>query len=469
MVFASLVFLYLFLPLNLIIYFALPTVSLRNICLVVFSLFFYAWGEPVWVSLLLLTATTDFIHGIIIEKFRDRIWAKVALISCLTINLSLLGVFKYAGLIVETLNSLLPFLELDVPKVALPIGISFYTFQSISYVADVYKGQLKAERSYLNFLMFVSLYPQLVAGPIVRYSTIANELSSRQVTLQDMSKAVTRFCMGLFKKVCIANVAGELVKKFMEQDTSTLCTLDAWFGVTMYALQIYFDFSAYSDMAIALGWMFGFHYLENFNYPYIARSASEFWRRWHISLQTFFRDYVYIPLGGNRHHLLRNLFVVWFLTGLWHGASWNFVLWGLYYGFLIAVERYFLLRILEKLPRAFGHIYLIFAVLVGWVLFYFDDLLRVRDYYLVMFGFSESPLVSDLLLPEIKQNLFWLLLSIILCLPVYQVVKPHLERLEERFRLFLGPGLALSNATLLIVATAMLVGKTYNPFIYFRF
>ncbi|MCA9637701.1 MAG: MBOAT family protein, partial [Myxococcales bacterium] len=335
MVFASLVFLYVFLPLNLLTYYGLRRESHRNLALIAASLIFYAWGEPVWVSLLILSSALDYVHALIIERWRGSGWAKAALASSIVTNLGLLGAFKYSGFLARGLNDAFG-LGLSVPEFALPIGISFYTFQALSYVADVYRGEVAAQRSYLKFLLFLSLYHQLVAGPIVRYVHIAREIAERRHTLADFSGGITRFCVGLFKKVCIANVAGQLVMRTMEVDPGGLSVAEGWFGLLMFSLQIYYDFSGYSDMAIGLGMLFGFHYHENFNYPYVARSAAEFWRRWHISLGSFFRDYLYIPLGGRRRRPIRNLLIVWGLTGLWHGASWNFVLWGLYFGVLIA-------------------------------------------------------------------------------------------------------------------------------------
>ena len=298
MVFASLVFLAIFLPINLIGYYLLRTTPLRNAWMIVSSLVFYAWGEPLWVGLLIFTTIFDYFNGRIVERFRDRVWAKVGVAVCLVVNLAMLATFKYSGFIVENINTLSG-LSLSVPAFSLPIGISFYTFQSISYVIDVYRGQHKAQTSYPKFLLFVSMYHQLVAGPIVRYSHIAAEIDNRVNTFADFSSGVSRFCLGLLKKVVFANIAGEFVRRFLDGDLSSISSGEAFFGLFSFSLQIYFDFSGYSDMAIGLGRMFGFHYHENFNHPYIARSATDFWRRWHMSLGSFFRDYVYIPLG---HH-----------------------------------------------------------------------------------------------------------------------------------------------------------------------
>ena len=363
MVFADLIFLYCFLPLNLIFYYMSGNKLWRNIVLVAFSLFFYAWGEPVWIILLIFSATIDYFHGLMVEANRGNVKAKLAVASSVVVNLGLLGIFKYSGLLYETINSVFG-LSLKVPTFALPIGISFYTFQTISYVIDVYRGEAAAQRSYLKFLMYVSLYPQLVAGPIVRYRDVETEINVRTETLAGISRGMSRFCVGLLKKTLIANFAGSLSAGFLGGDLNNLSVLGAWYGIALYAIQIYYDFSGYSDMAIGLANMFGFHYLENFNYPYVSRSATEFWRRWHISLGTFFREYLYIPLGGNRNMMIRNLLVTWFLTGLWHGASWNFVVWGLFWGMLILIEKLFLSRVLECVPRIFSHLYLLAAMLV---------------------------------------------------------------------------------------------------------
>ncbi len=421
-------------------------------------------------SLLLFTSVVDYCHGLLVERFRGTVWAKVALASSLTVNLGLLAAFKYSKFLCESVNAALG-TELSVPTFSLPIGISFYTFQAISYVVDVYRGELAAQRSYTKFLLFVSLYHQLVAGPIVRYAHVAEEVERRRHSLADVSAGVSRFCVGLFKKVCVANVAGLLVVRFMEADPATLSVAEAWFGLTMFSLQIYFDFSAYSDMAIGLGRMFGFHYRENFDYPYIARSATEFWRRWHMSLGTFFRDYLYIPLGGKQHRPYRNLFVVWGLTGLWHGASWNFVFWGLYFAILIALERLALQRVLNALPRAVSHAYLLIAVVLGWALFYFEDLGRLGAYLGVLAG--GAPLTSgpDLAL-VLREHCFWLALALLLCVPVGPRLRDWAVGLAARrrgARPWLAAAVVLVNLGALLLATAMLVGRTYNPFLYFRF
>lgn len=470
MVFASLTFLYIFLPLNLVLYYLFPNRIYQNALLTLFSFCFYAWGEPVWISLLILSATGDYFFGRLIEQHKHTRKAKVYLISSVTINLSLLFIFKYSGFIIDNING---FTGLSIPKPefdGLPVGISFYTFQTISYTIDVYRGQVKAQKSWLNFMLFVSLYHQLVAGPIVRYSEIANEIENRVSRLTDISMGITRFCIGLFKKVFIANVAGALVDKYLQGDISHLSVAEAWFGIIMYSIQIYFDFSGYSDMAIGLGKMFGFNYGENFVYPYISTSVTEFWRRWHISLGTFFKDYIYIPLGGNKTKAIRNLFVVWLLTGLWHGASWNFVLWGMYFGSIIWIERAFLLNYMKNRPAIFSHVYLLFFAVIGWAIFYFEDLHQLGAFFAILFGFSGHELSTPEFIQVFWAHINWMLLAFILCMPVYNYVtnKGRELVLQPRFAM-LWIMVIVFNLSLLFMSSALLVGKSYNPFIYYRF
>jgi alginate O-acetyltransferase complex protein AlgI len=468
MVFANLTFLYIFLPINLILYYSWNNKTYRNVLLMLMSFVFYAWGEPIWISLLIFSALIDYLHGILTEKWRNTPWKKIPLISSLLINLSLLGSFKYASFITENINLITGF-NFSVPTYTLPIGISFYTFQTISYVFDVYKGEVKAQRSLSKFMLFVSLFHQLVAGPIVRYAHIAHEIDNRKVSLQDISAGISRFCIGLFKKIAVANVAGELVNTYMGGNLYNLSCVESWFGVILFAIQIYFDFSGYSDMAIGLGRMVGFHYHENFNYPYTAKSASDFWRRWHISLGTFFRDYVYIPLGGNKRKLYRNLLIVWFLTGLWHGASWNFILWGLFWGLLILIERLFLQNLLTRLPQFVSHIYLLFAALIGWTMFYFVDLSKLISYFKIMFTNSNNNIISIEFYSVFFSNIYWIILTLFLCLPIYPFLKGkkiHLSETKQKILPYIKIGFSLS---LLFISTMLLVNKTYNPFLYFRF
>jgi len=471
-VFSSLFFLCVFLPLNLILYYAIKNRAYRNWLLIATSLLFYAWGEPVWVTLLVCSSLLVYYAALIVDRNRGNWKGKAALALSVAGNLFILGFFKYAGFIAENLNSLLG-TELPVPSFGLPIGISFYTFQAISYVADVYRGEVKAQPSFFKLLLFVSLFHQLVAGPIVRYKDIAGEIEQRVETPEQFNYGVSRFIMGLGKKVLIANTAGEISKNFLGTDYARLPVAGAWLGIFLFALQIYFDFSGYSDMAIGLGKMFGFTYKENFNYPYISRSATEFWRRWHISLGSFFRDYLYIPLGGNRNHQVRNLFVVWALTGLWHGASWNFVIWGLYYFALILLEKKFLLRLFKKLPPIISRVYLWAAVLVGWVFFYHLDLEEALQFLGIMFGVKAAAFSGPEVALHFWNNALFLLVAAAGCTPLMKEMGKRLNGGEpgkvpwiSRIAKVAAP---LANIAVLLLSIIFLVGQSYNPFLYFRF
>ncbi len=475
MVFASLLFLFIFLPLNLIFYYSTKNKKYRNYILIVFSLMFYGWGEPIWISLLILSSLFDWGNALFIQKHRGTKWAKIGVVVTLIFNLGLLATFKYDVFLVDQVNSLLG-TSFTAPGYALPIGISFYTFHTISYVVDVYRGDIKAQRSFPNFLMYVSLYSSLVAGPIIRYAHVETEINRRKENLKDFSLGLSRFCIGLFKKVIIANIAAEIVRKYMGDNGDpltmtelfSLSSLEAWVGLIMFAIQIYFDFSGYSDMAIGLGRMFGFHFRENFNYPYIAKSIGDFWRRWHISLGSIFRDYVYIPLGGNKKRVYLNLFIVWFLTGMWHGPSWNFIFWGLYFFIFIALERAFLLKVLEKIPTFFSHLYALAIIIPGWVIFYFTDTDILIAYVKKLFSFSAGPNGNIEVMNILTTHLFWLILAIILCMPVYHKIKVWVEKKERRITFYDTATIGF-NVVLLFICIAQLVGKSYNPFIYFRF
>ncbi len=475
MVFASLLFLFIFLPLNLILYYGSKNPRWRNWVLIAFSLMFYGWGEPIWISLLIISSLIDWANAIFIEKHRGTQWGKIGVVVTLVLNLGLLATFKYDVFLVDQVNALLG-TSFTAPGYALPIGISFYTFHTISYVVDVYRGDIKAQRNFPNFLMYVSLYSSLVAGPIIRYAHVAHEIDKRNENLKDFSAGLSRFCIGLFKKVIIANVAAELVKKYMGDNSdplslaelASLSSFEAWVGLSMFALQIYFDFSGYSDMAIGLGRMFGFHFRENFNYPYISKSISEFWRRWHISLGSIFRDYVYIPLGGNKKRVYFNLFVVWFLTGMWHGASWNFIFWGLYFFIFIALEKAFLQKWLDKAPAFLAHVYALAIIIPGWVIFYFTDTSMLIAYVKKLFSFSAGPEGNTDVMNTITSHLFWMILAIVLCMPVYHKVMAWIEKKEKRITFYETATIGF-NVMLLFLCVAQLVGKSYNPFIYFRF
>lgn len=471
MVFSSLVFLCVFLPANLALYFLIPNKAWRNGILIISSLFFYAWGEPVWVTVLLFSTFFDYFNGLMIEKHRGAWKAKAFVTLSVVGNLAILGVFKYSGFIIENINALSGS-NIAAPNFALPIGISFYTFQTISYTVDVYRGETEAQKSPFKLLLFVSLFHQLVAGPIVRYADIAAQIEDRRVTPEGFSEGVNRFIIGLGKKVLLANTAGELARTFLESDPERLPVTGAWLGILLYAFQIYFDFSGYSDMAIGLGRMFGFTYKENFNYPYTARSTTEFWRRWHISLGTFFRDYVYIPLGGNRRLQYRNLLIVWFLTGLWHGASWNFILWGLYYFVFIFIEKLFLNRLFERIPAFFTRIYLIIVVLVGWVFFYYTDLDKAFRFLGTMFGKAPAFTNSEVSI-LFGSNAIFMIIAAIACTPIiknlFARVRDYISGVPERAAFADKVFKPVMNIFILVLSIVFLVGQSYNPFLYFKF
>ena len=467
MVFSSMTFLLLFLPAALLLYYISPR-KLKNGVLFFLSLVFYAWGEPVYVLIMLFSTALDYTCGRLVEKYRGTNKQKIGLIVSICVNVGLLCFFKYTDFFIGTVNSLFGtgIGKLGLP---LPIGISFYTFQTMSYTVDVYRGEAKMQRNIVTFGAYVSLFPQLIAGPIVRYRDVAEQLDGREHTVDRFGDGVKRFVTGLGKKVLLANNIGMLWDALKSTDPARLSAVGAWLGIAAFAFQIYFDFSGYSDMAIGLGKMFGFEFRENFDHPYVSRSVTEFWRRWHISLGQWFRDYVYIPLGGNRRGLpvqLRNVAIVWLLTGFWHGASWNFVLWGAYYGVLLMLEKLFLLKLLDKLPRAARHVYTLFAVLLGWVLFAFDDLGAGMKYLGAMFG-AGAGFVNDGALYYLLSYLPLILFCALASTPLFAFLyKKFKEKLGE------GPTLALDTlrvASFTLLSMAYLVSGTYNPFLYFRF
>lgn len=467
MVFSSLIFLFIFFPLTLLLYFIARNIKTKNFILVAASLVFYSWGEPVWVILLIFSSILDYTVSHAIEKHWNQPITKFYLAVSVIINLGLLAVFKYSGFFISTVNSVFG-LSLPEPAFSLPIGISFYTFQTMSYSIDVYRGNVKAQKSFMNFLMFVSLFPQLIAGPIVRYSDIEDQISKRTVTTEAFSAGTTRFMAGLGKKVLIANYAGSLATSLLKDIDST-AVMSVWFGVLFYAFQIYFDFSGYSDMAIGLGKMFGFDYPENFKYPYISTSITEFWRRWHITLSSFFRDYVYIPLGGNRVGVPRqilNLLIVWGLTGLWHGASWNFVLWGLYYFFFLCLEKFILKKFFDKIPSPIRWLYSMSVVLVGWMIFYFDDFQTLITAFSVAFGHTGNAFTDPVSETLVINNVPFILIAAIASTPVLNVIRRLVEKSSPLTESILR---IVYNIVMLILCVASLVGSTYNPFLYFRF
>lgn len=462
MVFSSLTFLFIFLPINLILYFSSGNLFFRNIVLIIFSLIFYAWGEPFWIILLLFSSFFDYFNGLAIEKAISLSKKKIFLIISIIGNLGILVAFKYSGFIYDNIR-LLTDLPFERPENTLPIGISFYTFQTMSYVMDVYRGDVKAQRSPLKFLMFVSLFHQLVAGPIVRYKTIEEDIEKRHIDWNSFGYGVQRFCFGLFKKVIIANSAGEFVDYYLMEQLGLHGSLGSLFGLLMFAIQIYFDFSGYSDMAIGLGRMFGFNYNENFKHPYAAKSVTDFWRRWHISLGTFFRDYVYIPLGGNRNKQIRNLLIVWSLTGLWHGASWNYVIWGLYFFVLLFLEKKILLSFYDRAFKPLRIIVTLILVVYGWSFFYFEDMGLFFDFNKSLFGSVGD--LSLVLKQDLLQNIFWLILVIFLCVPWDELI--HFET-NVNARLIAVSSLVFTIFTF-VISVIYLVGSSYNPFLYFRF
>lgn len=490
MVFSDLLFIFVFLPFFIITYIAgnfIDKVRIkrakaeseplkrpmlwRNVSLIIFSVLFYSWGEPVYMALMLLAVVINFIAGIFIGNSDLPRIRKTWLIIGVAADLAILASFKYLGFFASSLVSI--GLPVPVPEVALPIGISFYIFQSISYLVDVYRKDSAYQKNFFDLLLYISMFPQLIAGPIVRYGTVAEEIHNRNVSPADISEGTYRFFIGLGKKVIFANILGEIATQLIGGSLDNLSAWEAWVGIIAFSLQIYFDFSGYSDMAIGLGRSVGFHFPENFNHPYTATSMTDFWRKWHMSLGSFFRDYVYIPMGGNRKHQVLNIMTVWFLTGMWHGASWNFIIWGLYFGFIIMIEKYTVLK--WKIPRIFLHIYSILLLIIGWGIFYFDDIGRLGAFYRAFFGFNGA---SDGGMPITVQSLIfdnlWLWIgAIVLCLPV----RPMLARKADQIALR-GPGFvsqsvlatrALISAAILAISVALLVGATNNAFIYTRF
>ena len=481
MVFSDLFFIFVFLPVFLLCYMSAwlidkkwlgteeqPATGARNAVLVTFSLIFYAWGEPVYVFLMLGSVVVNYLAGRIIDSQESH--RKAALAVGIAVNLLILGTFKYAGFFAQTLCD--AGLTVPIPKISLPIGISFYTFQSISYLVDIYRREAPVQRRFVNLLLYISMFPQLIAGPIVRYEIVALEIKNRRVTPYDFVEGSYRFLIGLGKKVILANQLSEISDQFLANNLDNLSTTGAWVGIAAFTLQIFFDFSGYSDMAIGLGRCMGFHFAENFTHPYCCRTITEFWRRWHISLGSFFRDYVYIPMGGNRRHQALNIFVVWFLTGMWHGASWNFIIWGVYFGIIVTLEKYTLLKIKRFIPSVLLHCYSMLLVIIGWGIFYFDDFGKMTRFFEI--GFGQAATLHDFTVESALLDNFWLwVVGIVFCLPVYDTVARLFHRVFRRQttlkkNLVLLTRLSVS-AVLLLVSVALLVGATNNAFIYTRF
>ena len=468
MLFSSIVFLFAFLPAVVILYYLLP-VRFRNVILLLASLVFYAWGEPVYLFLMLLSILFNYFSGLdIARNLQDKRAAKRSLVFNLIINLAVLGFFKYEGFVLDTLNGILP-VHISYHALPLPIGISFYTFQILSYIIDVYRGNVKVQTNLPNFALYVTMFPQLIAGPIVQYADVDEQLASREVSRTKFGEGSMYFIRGLAKKVLLANTSGMIFTEVSGLAKGNIAVMTAWLGAFAYMFQIYFDFSGYSDMAIGLGKMFGFEFNMNFNYPYVSKSITEFWRRWHISLSSWFRDYVYIPLGGNRvskiKHI-RNLLIVWFLTGLWHGAAWNFVAWGLYYGVILIIEKYLLSPVLDRLPDVVRHIYSIVLVVIGWVLFFSSSFGQAADYIRVMFGAGAHGFADRESMYLLTSNLILWLILIFGSTPLVHFRYEHMLRSKKWNTTIIN---SVVYAALFIVCIAYLVTETYNPFLYFRF
>lgn len=464
MVFSSLVFLFAYLPITLLAYYLVPRQG-RNIFLFIVNLIFYGWGEPKLVLLMVFNIFFNYIGGWLVDKYRaDAKKKKLFLILTCVLDIGILAVFKYTGMITETLN-MLPFLNIPELQISLPIGISFYTFQTMSYVIDVYRDDAPVSKNFINFGTYVALFPQLIAGPIVRYRDVAEQLVNRRETLEMFTRGVKLFMVGLAKKVIIANTMGTLTTNIFAT-TDENGVVGTWVGMIAYTFQIYFDFSGYSDMACGLGNMLGFEFLKNFNYPYIAKSITDFWRRWHISLSTWFKEYVYIPLGGNRKGVKRqilNLLIVWGLTGLWHGAAYNFVLWGLYYGLLLILEKFVLKKFLDRLPSFVQHIYTLFIVIIGWGLFYFTDVGQLGEFMVDLFNFGNG-ICGNQAFNLIMSNLPMLIIAAVASTPLAAMLYNRFEHTR-----FMWIPETLYCMGVLGVSMASLVNQSYNPFLYFRF
>lgn len=468
MVFSSVVFLYVFLPIMLLVYFIVPK-KFKNAVMIIASLIFFAWGEIRYIFIMLILAVMDYFCGKKIDKYFDNKKKKRLYLGIdVGVNLLILFFFKYADFIISNINLITGF-NIPLLNIPLPIGVSFNTFQSLSYIIDVYTGTVKCEKSFYNYLTYTTLFPQIIAGPIVRYETVDEELVDKKISMNNFTKGMKRFILGLGKKVLIANNVGKLWSIIESGSYITLSPALAWLGLVAFALQIYFDFSGYSDMAIGLANIFGMNFDENFNYPYISKSITEFWRRWHITLSSWFKDYIYIPLGGNRKGLakqIRNILIVWFLTGAWHGASWNFILWGLYFGVILILEKMFLLKFLEKIPAIFRHIYTIFLVLISWLIFAFEDLGKIGEYFKALFNFNYSYSYNSEGIYYLKNYAIIIIIGIILSTPI---ITKLLKKMETKNKLL--PSLITSfiYIAIFIFSTSYLVSDSFNPFLYFRF
>lgn len=466
MLFSSIPFLFYFIPCVVILYFAVPK-CLKNSVLLLSSLFFYGWGEPRYLVFMLISITQGYIFGILIEKHLGKRRSKAFLAASVLFSLLLLGYCKYADFFIDNFNTLTG-MSVPLLKIALPIGISFYTFQILSYTVDVYRGDVPAQKNYINLAAYIAMFPQLIAGPIVRYSDIAKQLENRTHTVSGVALGIRRFIIGLSKKILIANILGELVSVFKASDEKSV--LYFWLYAIAYMLHIYFDFSGYSDMAIGLGHVFGFRFMENFDYPYISGSITEFWRRWHISLGSWFRDYLYIPLGGNRVSKLRwffNIFVVWMATGFWHGAAWNFVLWGVMFAVLLIIEKLWLLKPLKKL-KILNHIYVLLLVMISFVIFDAASITGALSYITAMFGGQNIPIVTFESVYYLRSYLIILIVAIIGATPLPKKLAAAVEK-SKHTALAYNVAEPIVLMLLLTVCTAFLIDGSFNPFLYFRF
>ena len=468
MVFSSLTFLVFFFPVVLLLYFNWNNEKYKNIVLLFTSLIFYSWGEPKWIFVMLFTVVINYLCGIIISKSKKRklFWV----ITGAGVSLAFLFYFKYTGFLLENVENIFGF-ESGFKAPVLPIGISFYTFQVLTYTVDVYRGKVEVQKNFFKLLLYVSFFPQLIAGPIVNYKDIEKSLGKRKIDIENFYQGFMRFLIGFSKKILIANTCGELVEKIV----GTTSVAGTWLIALAYGLQIYFDFSGYSDMAIGIGRMFGFKFLENFNYPYISKSVTEFWRRWHISLGAFFREYVYIPMGGNRvskAKLIRNIIFVWLLTGIWHGASWNFLIWGVYYGILLLIEKFVVLKIKDKLPSIINIIATLFFVLIGWVFFYYIDINEGIRHIKNMFGIDGIGLTDAKTIYYFKENIFFIVAGMLACIPWKLIIEKIFNGKEKALNVIASLALWIKPimvTILFVCSVAMLVGQSYNPFLYFRF
>ena len=473
MVFSNLVFLFIFLPVVLFTVYSIKP-GLRNVALLIFSLLFYAWGEPQYIFLMLFSIAFNYILGILIERFEEKnAIRKYLLIAAIIINLAILGYYKYSPFLIENINSLFG-LSIAMDPLPLPIGISFYTFQAMSYIIDIYRRNGYVQKNPINLALYIAIFPALIAGPIIRYNDIMDQLKARITSLQKFSEGIQIFIIGLAKKVLIANQMAVVADEIFAKQPSEISVSLAWLGIIAYSLQIYFDFSGYSDMAVGLGRMFGFDFPRNFNYPYISKSISEFWRRWHITLSSWFRDYVYIPLGGSRvakWKIYRNILVVWTLTGFWHGASWTFLAWGFYYGFIIAIEKAGWGKVLSKLWSPIQHFYVILLFIIGWVFFRADNFTYSINYIQTMLGLNGRPLLENITMYYLNDYGLILIIAVLFSMPLYEWIKAVLIKNKLRASTKMGIDLVHIFFVLVIftICITRLVNSTYNPFIYFRF